>query len=142
MTDWLPYLEADDTEHLSIRLEEGEHVCQDFKQTFNDPHKIARSAVAFANQKGGSLFAGVDDKGQVTGTLARSEYYHLADILEHYCRPVPEAECLVHHIEGKEVLEVYIFEGQEKPYASRDKHGVWQIYLRVEDTCKKIGSVG
>jgi predicted HTH transcriptional regulator len=142
MTDWLPYESSEDLKYLHNRLREGEHTYQDFKHTINDYHKIARSVVAFANQKGGSLFIGVDDKGGILGTVGQSEYYRLADILEHYCHPVPEAECVVYHDEEGDVLEVVVHEGHEKPYTARDKSDNWIIYLRVNDTCKKIGKVG
>lgn len=139
MTDALPYYESEDEKHLLEQLKQGEHTFQDFKQTVSDYHKIARSIVAFANQKGGSLYIGVDDRGNILGTSAQSEYYRIVDILEHYCHPVPDAECIVYETEGREVLEIDVAEGHEKPYTAKDKSGNWIIYLRVNDTCKKIG---
>ena len=141
MTDWLPYHASEDEDHLDITLKSGEHIHQDFKQTISDYHKIARSVAAFANQKGGSLFIGVDDRGKVIGTSPRSEYYKLVDVLEKYCHPLPDVECIVYESEGKEVLEVYVNEGQLKPYAALHQSGKWHIYLRIADTCKKIGSI-
>ena len=141
MTDHLSYTLSEDSEYLSVQLPEGENTYQDFKHTISDYHKIARSLVAFANKNSGSLLIGVDDKGGVIGCEARSEYYRLVDVLEHYCQPRPEVECIVHEEEGKEVLEIRVREGAFKPYASKHKSGKWHIYLRVEDRCVKIGSL-
>ncbi|MCP4120906.1 MAG: ATP-binding protein [Bacteroidetes bacterium] len=139
MSDWLPYESSWDEEKLLQRIEDGENTYQDFKQTINEYYKIARSVVSFANQKGGSLFIGVDDKGGICGTQPRSEYFKLVDILESFCMPLPDVHCYVYDVEGREVLEIDVLEGHKKPYASRDKAGKWKIYLRVGDQCKKIG---
>jgi len=141
MPDWLPYESSWDNETLIHRLADGENTYQDFKQTINEYYKIARSIVAFANQKGGSLFIGVDDKGDVCGTSPRSEYFKLVDILEKFCRPMPDVHCYVYDVDGMEVLEIDVAEGHEKPYASPDKSDKWKIYLRVNDQCKKIGNM-
>lgn len=135
----VPYQISEETEKLEQRLKEGEHLHQDFKQTITDYHKIARSVVAFANQKGGRLFIGVGDRGEITGCSPRAEYYRLVDLLESYCDPIPEAACYVYDLKGREVLEAVIREGSPKPYAALDRKGNWIIYLRSGDTCRKVG---
>lgn len=140
MPDWLPYEYCDDADDLTGRLAEGEHEFQDFKQTISDYLKIARSVVAFANHQGGSLFVGVDDKGRVIGTTARSEYYRLADLLEQYCRPLPDVHTYVYDMDGMEVLEIAVEAGRNKPYASLDKSGKWSVYVREGDRCVRVGT--
>ena len=134
--------ESEDLEYLYEQLDIGEDTYRDFKFTINDPQKIAKSIVAFANQKGGSLFIGVEDNGEIFGCRPKVEYHHFLDILEEYCHPIPEVDFYVFETEdGKDVLEASVVEGIKKPYAALNKKGDHIIYLRVDDKCKKIGKL-
>jgi len=130
---------SEDNAYLHEQLRKGENTYIDFKQIIHDNEKIARSIVAFANQKGGSLFIGVNDKGEIIGCEPNAEYHNFLNILDKYCQPTPIAECYVYTEDEIDVLEIAIEEGQEKPYAAKSKNGDWVIYLRIEDQCKKIG---
>ena len=50
----------------------GESETLDFKQTISDASKIAKTLVAFANNKGGTLLIGVRDNGSISGIQFQS----------------------------------------------------------------------
>ena len=52
---------------------EGEGVTLDFKKTITRHEKIAKTMVAFANNKGGQLLIGVADDGTITGVKFEEE---------------------------------------------------------------------
>jgi len=52
---------------------EGEGLTLDFKKTITSCEKIARTMVAFANNKGGRLLIGVADDGTITGVKSEDE---------------------------------------------------------------------
>ncbi len=130
---------SDDNEYLKEQLNGGEGLYCDFKHTINDASKIAKSIVAFANQKGGSLFIGVNDKGEIIGCEPKAEYHSLLNVIDNYCKPIIEFTCYSYEEDEKDVLEIAISEGENKPYAALNKKKQWNIYLRVNDECKKIG---
>lgn len=55
----------------------GESETLDFKQTISDASKIAKTLVAFANNKGGTLLIGVRDNGSISGIRSEDEKYML-----------------------------------------------------------------
>ena len=125
---------------LQDELALSENEFQDFKQRINDDHKIARSLAAFANARGGKLWIGVSDRGEVLGTDVKSAYYNTCEILETFCRPVPDVSFLVHEQEDLEVLEIIIAAGNNKPYLTMDKKGIWAVYIRSGDRNVKMKS--
>ncbi len=100
-----------DSKYLLEKLEEGENAFQDFKVEINESETIAKAMVAFANQKGGSLFVGVDDVGNVIGCDIHAESHAIQNILDNYCQPKPIVNFYVYDINKHEVLEVEIEEG-------------------------------
>lgn len=120
--------------HKIIRLiATGESETLDFKQTISDASKIARTMVAFANNKGGTLLVGVRDNGSIAGIRSEDEKYMLELAAEFYCSPKIELEIIEHEIDRKLVLEARIKAGREKPYFAKSEDGSWWVYLRVKD---------
>lgn len=111
----------------------GESEVLDFKQAVNDPGKIAKALVAFANRKGGRLLVGVRDNKSIAGVRSEDEIYMLDLAASFYCKPEVPIEIEEWDIEGKTVLEVIIPEGKEKPYAAKDESGKFWVYIRVKD---------
>ncbi len=111
----------------------GESEVLDFKQTVNDPAKIAKALVAFANRKGGRLLIGVRDNKSIAGVRSEDELYMLDLAATFYCKPEVPLEIEEWTMEGKTVLEVRIPEGQHKPYAAKDDSGKFWVYIRVKD---------
>ena len=57
--------------HIKQLIFEGESVNLDFKKTITSCEKIAKTLVAFANNKGGRLLVGVLDNGTIKGVKGR-----------------------------------------------------------------------
>ena len=111
----------------------GENESLDFKQTISDAHKIAKTIVAFANHKGGTLLIGVRDNGSICGTRSEDDKYMLELAGHFYCEPKIDIAVKEHEIDGKTVLEATIEAGQNKPYYAKDQDGKWWVYYRVND---------
>ncbi|TNE81736.1 MAG: winged helix-turn-helix transcriptional regulator [Bacteroidetes bacterium] len=111
----------------------GESEVLDFKQTVNDPAKIAKALVAFANRKGGRLLIGVRDNKSIAGIRSEDEKYMLDLAASFYCKPEVPLIIDEWELEGKTILEVTIPEGTEKPYAAKGEDGKYWVYIRVKD---------
>ena len=120
--------------HKIIRLiATGESETLDFKQTISDASKIAKTMVAFANNKGGTLLVGVRDNGSIAGIQTEDEKYMLELAAEFYCSPKIQLEIIEHEIDRKIVLEAKIKEGTDKPYFAKGENDTWWVYHRVKD---------
>lgn len=119
----------------------GESDTLDFKQTISDASKIAKTLVAFANHKGGTLLIGVRDNGRITGCNPEDERYMIEYAAESFCSPRPEIIFREHEVENRQVLEVHVGEGREKPYFARDEQGKWWVYHRVNDESLQASAV-
>ncbi|MDI1234393.1 MAG: ATP-binding protein [bacterium] len=111
----------------------GEGSKLDFKQTISDAPKIAKTLVAFANNKGGTLLIGVRDNGSLAGIRSEDEKYMLELAGHLYCKPSIDVNFKEHEIEGKTIIEATIPEGFQKPYYAKDTEGKWWVYNRVSD---------
>ena len=70
---------------------EGEGATIDFKKTITNCGKIARTMVAFANNKGGRLLIGVADDGTITGVKSEDEErYMITKATLLYTKPILE----------------------------------------------------
>lgn len=86
----------DATEYVQQRIEEGEHLHQDFKFAITDARKIARSLSAFANTEGGRLLVGVKDNGKIAGVRSDEEIYMIEAAAQLYCRPPVTLETYIY----------------------------------------------
>jgi predicted HTH transcriptional regulator len=116
-------------------IEKGEGVTLDFKQVINDPRKIAKSMVSFANTIGGTLLIGIRDNGSIAGVRSEDEIHMLELASSFHCKPEVEYTVEEHLLEGKLVLKVHVPEGKEKPYYAHGDDDKWWVYLRVNDHC-------
>lgn len=114
-------------------IAEGEHQRQDFKYCINDPRKIARSMVAFANTDGGRLLLGVRDNGSVAGVRSDEEYYMAEAAAKLYSRPPISFNTQQWLAEGKTVLEINIQKSKEIPHFAQIEEGKWLVYIRKDD---------
>ena len=102
---------------------EGEGVTLDFKKTITRHEKIAKTMVAFANNKGGQLLIGVADDGTITGVkFEEEEKYMITKTAQQYIRPMLEPIFEEVYVDDKMVLIVTIAESDRKA-----------DYLRLED---------
>lgn len=113
-------------------IEEGEHQQLDFKFAINDAAKIAKTFSAFANTDGGRLLIGVKDNGVVAGIRSEEEYYMIESASQLYTAPEVPFEARPHTVDGKQVLEVYIHKGSQRPYKAKEQDK-WLAYIRNKD---------
>jgi predicted HTH transcriptional regulator len=114
-------------------ISQGEGETLDFKKIVPGAQKIAKTIVSFANTRGGTLFIGVNDNGLISGVRSQEEKYVLETAITIYCKPEIRMEIHTWEIQGKEVLEARIFEGEDKPYYAKDEDEKWWAYVRVRD---------
>ena len=116
-------------------IEQGEGVNLDFKQIVQNPSKIAKSMVSFANTHGGILLIGVRDNGSIAGIKAEEEFHMIDLAASFYSKPEVKFSVEPHLVEGKTVLLVDIPIGINQPYYAKGEDNKWWVYVRVNDKC-------
>lgn len=113
---------------------QGEGTTLDFKKTITNVEKIAKSLVAFANNKGGQLLIGVDDNGNIKGVKSEDEErYMISKSAHQFCKPAIEPEFEEIYVDDKLVLVVTIAPSDTKPHYALDENNKWWVYFRVKD---------
>ncbi len=113
---------------------EGENVSLDFKKTISSSEKIAKTLVAFANNRGGKLLIGVADDGSIKGVKAEEEEKYMITKAAHvFCKPAIEPKFEEIYIDDKVVLVVDIPKSDTKPHYAMDENKKWWVYFRVKD---------
>ncbi|RZK20936.1 MAG: ATP-binding protein, partial [Flavobacterium sp.] len=113
---------------------QGEGTTLDFKKTITSNEKIAKSLVAFANNKGGQLLIGVADDGTIKGVKSEDEErYMITKSAHQFCKPAIEPEFEEIYVDDKLVLVVKIAASDTKPHYALDENKKWWVYYRVND---------
>lgn len=113
---------------------QGEGVMLDFKKTITNTQKIAKSLVAFANNKGGKLLIGVADDGTIKGVKSEEEEkYMILTAAHQFCKPAIEPFFEEIYVDDKLVLIVNIPESDLKPHYALDDQNKWWAYIRIDD---------
>ncbi|MFN4993059.1 MAG: RNA-binding domain-containing protein [Bacteroidota bacterium] len=118
---------------ILLLIAKGESESLDFKKTISSAAKIAKTMVAFANHKGGTLLVGVNDNRTISGVKSEDEKYMLDLAASFYCKPEVKLELTEWELGNKTVIEAKINEGKNKPYYAKDEDGKWWVYVRVKD---------
>lgn len=112
----------------------GENVNIDFKKTISKAEKIAKTLVAFANNKGGKLLIGVADDGSIKGVKAEEEEKYMINKAAHqFCKPAIEPRFEEYIVDDKLVLVAEISRSDTKPHYALDEQGKWWVYFRIQD---------
>ncbi len=120
--------------HIKQLIFEGENVNVDFKKTITSCHKIAKTMVAFANNKGGRLLVGVADNGNIKGVKSEDEEkFMLTKAAHFFCKPAIEPLFEEVYMENKIVLVAEIKESDLKPHYALAEDNKWWVYIRVKD---------
>jgi predicted HTH transcriptional regulator len=122
-------------------IREGESYSLEFKLVPNeDRNKYLKTAVAFANGKGGRILFGVANDGTVQG-IARDEAFAemdaIVDSIATACSPRIPVDAGIENVDGKLVIAVDVLAGTRCPYfiaAEGDRDGV---YVRVGATTRR-----
>ncbi len=123
---------------VQVMIEEGEGFELEFKRKVSSEEKIARTLIAFANTRGGTLLFGVDDDHSVVGVGSEKEEIELIRMAGlNWCDPPIDPEIEVVSCKGKDVIVVAVDESHEKPHvlmtATDDDDGGTRVYIRVND---------
>lgn len=117
----------------------GEGPVIEFKQRVPKPERIAKEAIAFANTRGGHIFLGVSDEGEIKGVKdAEEEVYLLQKALSLHCQP-----SLAYQLERiplskkREVILVRVFDSEKKPHFLLADDGTKTAYVRVDDVSRE-----
>ncbi|MVN22194.1 AlbA family DNA-binding domain-containing protein [Mucilaginibacter arboris] len=120
--------------NIKRMIMEGEGVTQDFKKTITSCEKIAKTLVAFANNKGGRLLIGVLDDGTIKGVKSEDEEkYMITRAANFFCRPALEPNFEEVYVDNKLVLVAEIGPSNLKPHYSLGEDGKWWVYIRTND---------
>jgi predicted HTH transcriptional regulator len=120
--------------HVKRLILEGENVSLDFKKTISSCEKIAKTLVAFANNKGGKLLIGVADDGSIKGVKSEDEERYMITKAAHvFCKPAIEPKFEEIYVDDKLVLIVDIEKSDTKPHYALDENNKWWVYFRVKD---------
>ncbi|HEX9615182.1 MAG TPA: RNA-binding domain-containing protein [Bacteroidota bacterium] len=123
---------------IDLLLEDGEGPQLEFKRNVSSPEKIARTMVAFANTKGGSIIFGVDDDKTVVGVDSeKAEVEMIRSAGTDHCEPAIEPVIDIVSYKGKDVIVVTVEESDEKPSFLVDGNGSGdgetKVFIRVND---------
>ena len=126
---------------ISDDIRRGEGYELEFKLIPNEDRvKYLKTAVAFANGKGGSVLFGVANDGTVHGIDKRcvfAEMDGIVDSVVNACSPRIPIDIGIEDVEGKSVIVLDVLAGSRCPYflkAEGDKDGV---YVRVGATTQR-----
>ena len=115
-------------------IEGGENQQMEFKVEVGNGDRLLESICAFANSFGGTILVGVDDHRRVVGVDAKKERDRIGNQIYSKCDPPVRVDCLVVSVEGKEVLEVRVPVGTDRPYVFAPK-GV--IFIRHDNANRR-----
>lgn len=121
---------VDDDLHRLIIQGEGETL--DFKFRIDDQRKIARTLVAFANTKGGTLLIGVKDNGKITGVNPEEEFHMIKGAADVFCRPELTFRSEIWKDDRHLVLIITVNRGEMR-YKAQDDQKKWVTYYRIAD---------
>jgi len=127
---------------LKAIILQGEGEQLDFKNKISNESKIAKTLVAFANNKGGKLLIGVADDGHIVGVKSEDEErYMLEKSAYRYCKPAIEIKFEETYVDDKLILVAEIPESDTKPHYALGEDGKWWVYIRVKDKSILAGKV-
>ncbi|HXG20701.1 MAG TPA: ATP-binding protein [Methylomirabilota bacterium] len=116
----------------------GESETLEFKERLdsNRPVGLARTAVAFANTKGGTIVIGVDDDHQVVGCEPKGMSDTVTNILRAFCDPPPVVTTEIVSYQGKRLFLIRVAESQGPIYTVKELGP----YIRTNGTNRRPNS--
>ena len=128
--------------NIKKQILEGENVSLDFKNTISSAEKIAKTLVAFANNRGGKLLIGVADDQTIKGVKSEDEEKYMINKAAHvYCKPALEPIFEEIIVDQKLVLVVEIKKSDTKPHYAKDENDKWWVYFRVKDKSLLVSKI-
>lgn len=105
--------------NIDIRTLIGESTAYDKKQMLEvkRPKSWLKSVSAFANGEGGMLIFGISDDNQVVGLAdAEGDAERISEEVKSKLDPVPAINLECREIDGKKLVQIQVYPGQETPY--------------------------
>jgi ATP-dependent DNA helicase RecG len=116
-------------QELMNRIKAGEDSYTEFKSESFHNESLAKEIVAFSNMKGGTIWIGIEDSGEITGVKDKKLEERVINICRNLVEPSVFPEIKSHSYEdNSKVLEVIITKGDFKPYKVKSQN---RIYIRV-----------
>lgn len=122
------------------RIKTGENRTLELKREVPRSLKsIMKTIVSFANEAGGDILIGVENDGQLSGvqedTLLLEE--RISNAVHDTISPIPSVFYKVLNIGDKQIFNIKVLPGIQKPYYIR-KEGIENgVYIRIGSTIKK-----
>lgn len=111
-------------------IRQGESETVEFKEKISRPEKIAETAAAFANKRGGVILIGVNDSSEVVGLDEGKHGDTITNILRNHCNPQIEYKISKKQLEAKDIFLIHVEEGEDKPYSVKERG----FYIRAHAT--------
>jgi len=128
-----------DYKDIDTLLDEGEGFQVEFKRKVSTAEKIARTLIAFANTKGGTIVFGVDDDKSIVGVDSEKAEIEMIQTAGGFlCDPPIEMQVDIIPYRGKDVVAVTVEESKVKPHylvgkANGSDDADSKVLIRVKD---------
>ena len=111
-------------EELVQNVAKGEDSENQFKEDVTSPESLAAEIVSFLNSKGGTIYIGIDDSGELKGLSAedvRRVNQMISNVASQHIRnPVSVTTENIRLENGSVVVALHVPEGGDKPYFDRN----------------------
>lgn len=119
---------------------EGETISQIFIENSNDSIEVAKSIVALANSKGGSLYIGIKKSGKIIGVFPDVEILLISDITQSICDPKISYTTTVLREGFRLILEISVLKSNSPPVYLIN-NGIRDVYIRKQGRTFKANSI-
>ena len=123
-------------------IKSGESKNVEFKVKLpDDSKKYMKTIVAYANTSGGKIIIGVDDTRNIVGVEPSSVFQimdKIANAISDMCVPQIIPDVTFRTIQGKCIVQIEIYPGQNRPYYIRSMGKENGTYIRVAGTSRPV----
>jgi ATP-dependent DNA helicase RecG len=102
-------------------IQAGEDLLSEFKTSFKED--VIETLVAFSNAKGGAVYIGISDKGDISGvSIGKETLQNWINEVKNKTMPqiIPDAE--IHTVDGKKIVAFFVTEYPIKPVSTRGRY--------------------
>jgi len=115
----------------------------EFKETLPSGDRLAKTVVAFSNGSGGELYLGVQNEPREIVGLPEDQLIEIEEkvcnIISDKCTPTIIPDISFINLEGKQLLRIKIFPGNQPPYALKGLDKNSSVFIRVGSSNRAAG---